>query len=218
MWPTTRIASSACGKAGHAMKITRIEMFGMKLTYAHGEYVMSKGRKSTFHDSTLVRIETADGQEGWGETVTLGRDTADCAIVRRMTSLPLILDESVVNASELCRAKLEAGASAVNIKLGRVGGISAAVRMRDLAQDLQISYCIEDMFGGDIVSAAVSHVASSSSPEHLLHCSFFNDWSNEHVAGYQPRSRNGRGSAPTGPGLGIEVDRTALDAPLAVFQ
>ena len=41
-----------------------------------------------------------------------------------------------------------------------------------------------------------------------------NDWTNEHVAGYQPRSSGGRGSAPTGPGLGIEVDLAALGAPL----
>ena len=41
-----------------------------------------------------------------------------------------------------------------------------------------------------------------------------NDWTNEHVAGYQPHSQNGVGSAPTGPGLGIDVDLAALGAPL----
>ena len=41
-----------------------------------------------------------------------------------------------------------------------------------------------------------------------------NDWTNEHVAGYQPRSVDGFGSAPTGPGLGIEVDAERLGAPV----
>jgi L-alanine-DL-glutamate epimerase-like enolase superfamily enzyme len=41
-----------------------------------------------------------------------------------------------------------------------------------------------------------------------------NDWTNEHVAGYQPRSVAGHGSAPTGPGLGLEVDESVLGAPL----
>ena len=41
-----------------------------------------------------------------------------------------------------------------------------------------------------------------------------NDWTNEHIAGHQPRSRDGFGSAPTGPGLGIDVDAALLDAPL----
>jgi L-alanine-DL-glutamate epimerase-like enolase superfamily enzyme len=41
-----------------------------------------------------------------------------------------------------------------------------------------------------------------------------NDWTNEHVAGHEPRSDGGFGSAPAGPGLGIDVDVAALGAPL----
>ena len=41
-----------------------------------------------------------------------------------------------------------------------------------------------------------------------------NDWTNEHVAGHQPRSSSGFGSAPTGPGLGVDVDAAALGEPL----
>jgi len=41
-----------------------------------------------------------------------------------------------------------------------------------------------------------------------------NDWTNEHVAGYEPRASVGEGAAPDGPGLGIEVDVEQLGAPL----
>ena len=41
-----------------------------------------------------------------------------------------------------------------------------------------------------------------------------NDWTNEHIAGYEPRSSGGVGSAPSGAGLGVEVDLEALGAPL----
>jgi L-alanine-DL-glutamate epimerase-like enolase superfamily enzyme len=37
-----------------------------------------------------------------------------------------------------------------------------------------------------------------------------NDWTLEHVAGYQPRSAGGWGPVPEGPGLGIEVDEDQL--------
>lgn len=131
-----------------------------------------------------------------------------------MSGLPLVMDESVVNSAELYRAKYEAGAGSVNIKLGRVGGITGAARMRAVAQDLGMTMCIEDVWGGDVTSAAVAHVAASTMPEALLHASFFNDWTKEHVAGYQPRSCKGRGQAPTSPGLGINVDAGALGAPL----
>lgn len=144
------------------------------------------------------------------------RDTADCALVQRMSSLPLSMDESVVNAAELYRAKYDAGACSVNIKLARVGGITGAVQMRDLAQALGMTIVIEDVWGGDVTSAAVAHVAASTRPDALLHASFFNDWTREHVAGYQPRSSRGRGQAPSAPGLGIQVDRQALGP--ALFQ
>jgi L-alanine-DL-glutamate epimerase-like enolase superfamily enzyme len=76
---------------------------------------------------------------------------------------------------------------------------------------------IEDTWGGDIVTAAVSHLAASTAPESLLHASFMNDWVCEHVAGHSPRSAQGRGRAPDGPGLGIEVDVEALGTPLVTM-
>ncbi|WP_144158070.1 mandelate racemase/muconate lactonizing enzyme family protein [Paraburkholderia sp. BCC1885] len=142
------------------------------------------------------------------------RDIADCAIVQRSSTLPLVLDEPVVNMAELYRAKYEAGAGSINLKLGRLGGISAAVRIREAAAELGMTMCIEDVWGGDVATAAIAHVAASATPESFLHASFFNDWTREHVAGYLPRSVNGRGSAPTGPGLGIDVDAESLGKPL----
>jgi L-alanine-DL-glutamate epimerase-like enolase superfamily enzyme len=44
-----------------------------------------------------------------------------------------------------------------------------------------------------------------------------NDWTNEHIAGYEPRSRHGVGAAPLAPGLGVEVDVEMLGAPLMTF-
>ena len=142
------------------------------------------------------------------------RSTEDCILAVAHSALPLVLDESIVTASDVFRAKHEAGASSINIKLSRVGGLSAAARMRDLMQDLNLMVSVEDMWGGDIITAAVSHLAATTRPESLLMTSFFNDWTDGHVAGYQPRSSNGRGCAPTGPGLGLEVDVDRLGEPL----
>jgi L-alanine-DL-glutamate epimerase-like enolase superfamily enzyme len=46
--------------------------------------------------------------------------------------------------------------------------------------------------------------------------SFMNDWTLEHIAGYEPRSANGRGRAPSTPGLGITVDDSNLTALMTV--
>jgi L-alanine-DL-glutamate epimerase-like enolase superfamily enzyme len=144
------------------------------------------------------------------------RTTRDSASVHRNSRLPLILDESVTNAAELVEARTLASATAVNIKLSRIGGITKAVRLRDLAQDLNMMVTIEDTWGGGVTTAAVSHVATTTRPKSLLSASFFNDWTDGHVAGHLPRSADGRGSAPDAPGLGISVQDEALGKPVFV--
>ncbi len=139
------------------------------------------------------------------------QDTDDCARAMRHCALPLVLDESVVTIKDVIEAKHEAGAVCVNVKISRVGGLTQAAQIRDLMQELNLMVSIEDTWGGDVVSAAVSHLAASTRPESMLNVSFMNDWTDGHVAGWLPRSRDGRGSAPTGPGLGITVSTDGLE-------
>ncbi len=138
----------------------------------------------------------------------------ECIEVRRHTSLPMVYDEIVDDAPSLIRAVRDGGAGAFNLKVSKVGGLTKARLLRDLAQELGVQLTVEDTWGGDLVSAASAHIAASTRERSLLSVSFMNDWTSEHVAGYQPRSRDGFGSAPGGPGLGVEVDVAALGAPL----
>lgn len=142
------------------------------------------------------------------------RTTEDSVLAARGSRLPLVLDESIVTLSDVYEAKHAAGVSSINIKISRVGGLTGAARMRDVMQELNLGVSVEDMWGGDVITAAVSHLAASTRPESLLMVSFMNDWTDGHIAGHQPRSAGGRGSAPTGPGLGIEVDTSRLGEPL----
>lgn len=138
----------------------------------------------------------------------------ECIEVRKHTTLPMIYDEVVSDAATLQRAVREGGAGGFNLKVSKVGGLTKAKLMRDLGQELGLQVTVEDTWGGDIVSATSAHVAASTKARALLSVSFMNDWNNEHIAGHQPRSRNGFGSAPTGPGLGIDVDEALLGEPL----
>jgi L-alanine-DL-glutamate epimerase-like enolase superfamily enzyme len=134
----------------------------------------------------------------------------ECLYVRRLTTLPMILDESITDVHSLLRAWSADGMEAINLKVSKVGGLGKAKLVRDLAEQLGLRLTIEDTWGGDLVTAAVSHLAASTSPEALFTVSFMNDWTNEHIAGYEPRSANGVGRVPTGPGLGVEVDVDSL--------
>ena len=142
------------------------------------------------------------------------RSLADCLHVRRATSLPMIYDESVTGPESLLTVVRDGGGGAVNLKIGKVGGLTRARLMRDLAAELGVALTIEDTWGGDVTTAAVSHLAASTPPRSRFTVSFFNDWTREHVAGHRPRSDQGFGSAPLEPGLGVDVELGALGDPL----
>jgi L-alanine-DL-glutamate epimerase-like enolase superfamily enzyme len=146
------------------------------------------------------------------------RTLEECVAVRRHTTLPMVLDEIILDVPSLLRAVSAGALEAFNLKISRVGGLTNARLMRDLALELGLRVTLEDTWGGDVTTAAVAHLAASTPLANLLTVSFMNDWTNEHVAGYQPRSENGVGAPPTGPGLGIDVDLEALGEPLFVIE
>lgn len=138
----------------------------------------------------------------------------ECAAVRRVTSLPMIYDEIVTDVPSFLAAVERGGAGGINLKISRVGGLTRARLLRDLAEDLGIALTVEDTWGGDVVTATISHLAATVRPELLFTVSFMNDWVVEHIAGGQPRSAGGWGTVPARPGLGVEVDHRRLAEPL----
>jgi L-alanine-DL-glutamate epimerase-like enolase superfamily enzyme len=142
----------------------------------------------------------------------------ECLYVRQLTALPMILDEVITDTQSLLRAWSARGMEAINLKVSKVGGLTKAKLIRDLADDLGLRLTIEDTWGGDLTTAAVSHLSSNTRPETLFTVSFMNDWVNEHIAGYEPRSTNGIGHTPTGSGLGVEVDADLLGEPLFTVE
>ena len=56
----------------------------------------------------------------------------------------------------------ESGEREVNLKISKFGGLTGAKFVRDLAERLGLRLTIEDSWGGDLVTAAVSHLAAQS--------------------------------------------------------
>ncbi|NKB62398.1 MAG: mandelate racemase [Gammaproteobacteria bacterium] len=142
------------------------------------------------------------------------RTLEECLYVRQHTSLPMVLDEVITDVNTMIRAFHGGGMEAVNLKISKFAGLTGAKLVRDIADKLGLRVTMEDTWGGDLVTAAVSHLAASTKADQTLTVSFMNDWTNEHIASYQPRSENGIGAAPRGPGLGVEVDIDRLGKPL----
>jgi L-alanine-DL-glutamate epimerase-like enolase superfamily enzyme len=73
---------------------------------------------------------------------------------------------------------------------------------------------LEDSWGGDVVTAAIAHLAHSTPPEFLFTATDFNSYVTVSVADGAPQRVNGRMAAPTAPGLGVTPRREVLGRPL----
>ena len=132
------------------------------------------------------------------------RSYEHCLIVRRKTSLPFILDENVTGIDALIRGHTDGAMDVINLKISKVGGLTRARQIRDLCVSLNIPMTIEDSWGGDIVTAAISHLAHSTPTELLFSSTDFNSYGTVSIADGAPQRENGRMSASKSPGLGIE--------------
>lgn len=138
----------------------------------------------------------------------------DCAEVRRHSALPMIVDECVGSVADLVRARARIGAGGVNVKPGRLGGLTPARLLRDVATDLGMMVTIDDSWGGAVTTAALSHLAVSTRPDALLATTFFTELTTPLIADAPRREADGCGTAPTEPGLGVTVDRDRLGEPI----
>ena len=140
----------------------------------------------------------------------------ECYSIRKMTDHPFVLDESIDGLPILLRANSLQAMDVVNIKISKFGGLTKARQARDLCVSLGIAMTIEDSWGGDIITAAISHLAHSTPTELLFSSTDFNSYVTISNANDAPQRNNGRLAASTAPGLGITPKMEALGQ--AVFE
>jgi L-alanine-DL-glutamate epimerase-like enolase superfamily enzyme len=102
----------------------------------------------------------------------------------------------------------------VNIKISKFGGITKAALARDLCTEIGIAMTIEDTWGGDIVTAAIAHLAHSTQTKFLFTATDFNSYVTVDIADGAPKRENGRMSSSKEPGLGINPKMDVLGKPI----
>ena len=142
----------------------------------------------------------------------------ECLTIRDHTDHPFILDEVVDGMDRLLRGHADRAMDVVNIKISKFGGLTKARQARDLCVSLGIAMTLEDSWGGDIVTAAIAHLAHSTPPEFLFTSTDFNSYVTLSFADGAPRRVNGRMAASTSPGLGIEPRMEVLGKPTVVVE
>jgi L-alanine-DL-glutamate epimerase-like enolase superfamily enzyme len=131
------------------------------------------------------------------------RSYEECLSVRRRTALPFVLDENIDGMGSLLRAIGDGAMDVVNLKISKVGGLTRAKEMRDLCVSAGVAMTIEDTWGGDIVTAAIAHLARSTPEEFLFSATDFNSYGTKDIATGAPKRHAGRITTSEAPGLGL---------------
>jgi L-alanine-DL-glutamate epimerase-like enolase superfamily enzyme len=141
------------------------------------------------------------------------RTYEECLSVRQHTDQPFILDENIDSLDALMRAHRDLAMDAVNIKISKLGGLTKARQVRDMCVSLGIGLTIEDSWGGDIVTAAISHLAHSTPEENRFSSTDFNSYGTVDFADGAPQRVNGKMHASFESGLGVSPMLNVLGAP-----
>lgn len=142
----------------------------------------------------------------------------ECLAVRRHTDHPMILDECMDSIHTLMRGFQDSAMDVVNLKINRIGGLTASRLFRDLCIKMGITMTIEDSWGGDIATAAIAHLAHSTPSEYHFQSSAFHEYTNQEIASGGPVIKDGYMSVTDCPGLGVEANMDILGDAVFVFQ
>ncbi|MDP2322212.1 MAG: mandelate racemase/muconate lactonizing enzyme family protein [Acidobacteriota bacterium] len=142
----------------------------------------------------------------------------ECLSVRRHTPHPFVLDENIDSLEMLLRGHADLAMDVVNLKISKFGGLTKTRQARDLCASMGVAMTIEDSWGGDIVTAAIAHLAHSTPTPLLFTSTDFNSYVTVSIAEGAPQRANGRLAASTAPGLGVTPRKDVLGPPVVVVE
>jgi L-alanine-DL-glutamate epimerase-like enolase superfamily enzyme len=182
-------------------------------------------------DATFV---TNDANAGWTPaqalrfvSATVGVDAYleqpcrtldELAHVRAVASVPMVGDESIVTTADVLRAVGARAFEAINIKPVKVGGLTKAARIRDIAEAAGWMILVDEAQGADLATAAIASLAATVEPANLVAAAYF--MGEEMKISYQasrgatgPTFADGTVGITDEPGLGVTIDDSTLGAP-----
>ena len=143
---------------------------------------------------------------------------ADIAAIRPMHAAPVSVDESLVTLQDAVRIARGGLAEVFGIKLNRVGGLTKAARIRDIALAHGIDMFVMATGGSVLADTEALHLAATIPDHNMLGVWACQDMLSVDIAGGRgPRNQNGHLHLPEAPGLGVHPDEDALGDPLASY-
>ena len=143
----------------------------------------------------------------------------DIAALSGKHASPVSVDESLVTLQDATRIARDGLAEVFGIKLNRVGGLTKAARMRDVALAHGIDMFIMATGGSVLADAEALHLAATI-PDNCCHAVWAcQDMLTIDIAGGRgPRNTDGHLHLPQMPGLGVHPNEDVLGDPVAVYK
>jgi len=142
----------------------------------------------------------------------------DIAAIAPRHATPVSVDETLVTLQDAARIARDGIAEVFGIKLNRVGGLTKAARMRDIALAHGIDMFVMATGGTVLADTEALHLAATI-PDANCHAVWAcQDMITVDIAGGRgPRNADGHLHLPEAPGLGVHPDENALGAPVASY-
>ena len=143
----------------------------------------------------------------------------DIAGLRPAHAAPVSVDESLVTLQDAARIARDGLAEVFGIKLNRVGGLTRAARMRDIALAHGIDMFVMATGGSVLADTEALHLAATIPDDNMLGVWACQDMLTVDIApGRGPRNIDGHLHLPDAPGLGVHPDEGLLGDPVAVYR
>jgi O-succinylbenzoate synthase len=135
-------------------------------------------------------------------------DLIDHAELARHLQTPICLDESIVDAASARHAVQLRSARVINLKVGRVGGFTEAMRIDAIAQEAAVPLWCGGMLETGVGRAAnIATLPSFTKPGDISSASRY--WQTD-VINEPLETVNGMMPVPTGPGIGVTLNMNAI--------
>jgi len=142
----------------------------------------------------------------------------DIATISGLHASPVSVDESLVTLQDAARIARDGLAQIFGIKLNRVGGLTKAARMRDIALAHGIDMFVMATGGTVLADTEALHLAATIPDDHCHAVWACQDMITVDVAGGRgPRNVDGHLHLPEAPGLGVHPDEAALGDPVGEY-
>ena len=142
----------------------------------------------------------------------------DISAISARHAAPVCVDEALVTLQDAARIARDGIAVVFGIKLNRVGGLTKAARMRDIALAHGIDMFVMATGGTVLADTEALHLAATVPDANCLGVWACQDMITVDIApGRGPRNIDGHLQLPQGPGLGVHPDEDLLGSPTAVY-